>query len=149
MSNVEIEQSGKMENLAQDTILALSNDVQRAIWIPAAVKRKAVARLRWEGKSKLRAVLRLFVAGLFLLIKEDLKRINQVTIDTEYTGYEADIRGMLLHRIQRVEPMFEKERLVFRGVGKKSPAHRLALATFRGERDPDDVIDENTLLAAA
>jgi len=148
MSSVEIDQSGKMENLTRDTVLALSNDVQRTIRIPAAVKQKMVAQLRREGKSKLRAVLRLFVAGLFLLIWEELKQIDQIVIDTEYTGYEADIRGMLLHRIQRVELTFEKERLVFRRVGKKSPAHRLALATYRGERDADDVIDEGTLLAA-
>jgi len=56
MPDVEIDQSGKMNNLARDTVLAFSNDVQHAIRIPAAVKRSMVRYLRQKDKSKTRAV---------------------------------------------------------------------------------------------
>lgn len=39
---IEVDQSVKIEDTAGDTVLAFSNDVQRAIVIPAAVKREAL-----------------------------------------------------------------------------------------------------------
>ena len=147
MTNIEVDQSGKMGNLSVDTVLACSDDLSRAILIPAKVKRALIRWLRERGKSKTRAAVQLFAAGLFLLLKDSLKQVDRITIDVEYTGYDADIRGMLLHYIRGIEPDFDKERLVFYTIGKKSPAHRLALATYQGKVEADKQIGEEELLA--
>ena len=136
-----------MNNLAKDTVLAFSNDVQHAIRIPAAVKRNLVRHLRQKGKSKTRAVILLFSAALFLLLRDTLERIDQIVIDVEYEGYEDEIKGWLLSHIYQLDPVFDKTRVRFQRVGKKSPAHRRALAVFRGQEPPDRVITEQVLLS--
>lgn len=147
MTNVDVDQSGKTSNLAVDTVLAFSNDLNRAILVPAQVKRAIVQVLRARGKSGTRAAIQLFAAGLFLLLKDALNRVDQIVIDVEYTGYDADIRSMLLNWIWRVDPVFEKERLIFRHIGKNSPAHKLAIDVYRGRRDADGRVSEADLLA--
>ncbi|MBC8450229.1 MAG: hypothetical protein H8D78_21055 [Chloroflexi bacterium] len=146
MPDVEIDQSGKMDNLAKDTVLAFSNDIQHAIRIPAAAKRNLVQYLRQKGKSRTRAAILLFSAALFLLLRDALERIDRIVIDVEYEGYEDEIKGWLLSRIYQVDSGFDKARVRFQRVGKKSPAHRRALAVFRGQEPPDQVVTEQALL---
>ncbi|MGA9348062.1 MAG: hypothetical protein WBW48_04565 [Anaerolineae bacterium] len=57
MPNVEVDQSGKMGDLAIHTVLAFANDIEYAVLIPAGVKRAIVQKLRAQGKSKIRAEL--------------------------------------------------------------------------------------------
>jgi hypothetical protein len=147
MLDVQIDQSGKMNNLARDTVLAFSNDIQHAIRIPAAVKRNLVQYFKQKGKSKTRAVMLLFSAALFLLLRDALERIDQIVIDVEYEGYEDEIKGWLLSHIHQVDPGFDKARVRFQRVGKKSPAHRRALAVFRGDEPPDQILTEQALLS--
>jgi len=147
MPDVEIDQSGKMDNLARDTILAFSNDIQHAIRIPAVAKRNLVQYLRQKGKSRTRAAILLFSAALFLLLRDALERIDQIVIDVEYEGYEDEIKGWLLSRIYQVDSGFDKARVRFQRVGKKSPAHRRAVAVLRGQEPPDQVITEQALLS--
>ena len=147
MSNIEIDQSGKMGDLAVHTVLAFANDIEYAILIPARVKRAIIQKLRAWGKSKVRAVLQIFAAGLFLLVRDSLGEVEQIVIDTEYTGYDVDIRSMLLNHIWRMDPTFDKELLVFRRIGKKSPAHKLALATYQGKQGANRRIEERELWA--
>lgn len=147
---VEIDQSGKVERTQVDTVLAFANGQHYAIQIPASVKREALEFLRQKPKytrNKKALYLRLFCAGLLFLIKDHLKTGGDIIIDTEYTGREADIRGMLLTRIRPTDPQFAKSRLVFRQIGKASPAHDLALAVYRGVRPADHVVTFDDLLA--
>ena len=67
-------------------------------------------------------------------------------VDLEYEGREADIRGMLLRYIRQVQPSFHKERIAFRKVGKKSPAHAQAWGTYSGRMTPDRIVTEGELL---
>ncbi|MBM4466854.1 MAG: hypothetical protein FJ014_15100 [Chloroflexi bacterium] len=147
MTDVQIDQSGKMNSLARDTVLAFSNDTQHVIRIPAAVKRNLVQHFRQKGKSKTRAVMLLFSAALFLLLRDSLERIDQIVIDVEYEGYEDEIKGWLLSRIHQVDPGFDKARVRFQRVGKKSPAHQRALAVLRGQEPPNQVITEQAMLS--
>jgi hypothetical protein len=148
MLDVEVDQSGKMNNLARDTVLAFSNDIQHAIRIPAVVKRNLVQYFRQKGKSKTRAVMLLFSAALFLLLRDALERIDRIVIAVEYEGYENEIKGWLLSHIYQVDPAFDKARVRFQRVGKESPAHQRASAVFRGQEPPDQVITEQALLSA-
>ena len=95
---IEVDQSGKIET-TQHTILAYSDGRRYAICIPSRVKRAMLAYLRRQGRSKPRAVIWLFAAGLFLLL-HDVLQVSRVTIDLEYAGHEADIRSMVLRSVR-------------------------------------------------
>jgi len=139
-TTIEVDQSIKIGDLSGATALAFSDHDCGAILIPAEVKRTLIMQLRARGKSKIRATVQIFAAAAFLLLEEATPKISSVMIDTEYTGYEADIEGMLLNLLRGVEPGFSKERLAILQVGKSSPAHKLAIAVVRGQVKPDRVL---------
>lgn len=132
---VEIDQSIKIEQ-SGDTVLAFSNSISHAIVIPSKVKREGFRALKEKGKSKERAQLLLFAAGVFLLLEDYLDQLERVEIDVEYTEKDADIKSFLLRLIWARSPTFEPERIIFRRVGKGSPADKKARAVREG-RDKD------------
>lgn len=89
--------------------------------------------------------LRMFAAGLFLLLKDHLQVITSVTIDSEYWGHEGEIRSLLLRLVWREDPHFPREAISFRRI-RGSPAHSLAWRTHRGERKPDEEVGLEELL---
>ena len=139
-TTVEVDQSIKIGDLSGATVLAFSDHVSWTVLIPAGVKGALMVQLRARGKSRIRATVQIFSAALFLLVEGNIPQISTIVIDTEYTGYEPDIEGMLLNYLRDVEPGFSKERLIFRQVGKSSPAHKRAIAVHRGEGKPDRVL---------
>ena len=68
MHDIEVDQSGRTDVLTDDTVLAFSNGIQAAIFIPANVKRKCYRRLKAAGMRKRLIGIRLFAAGLVLLL---------------------------------------------------------------------------------
>jgi len=91
MHDVEIDQSGRTDVLTMDTALALSDGLQRTILIPKSVKRECYARLRARGMRKALIGIRLFSAGLILLLEECIHSLGFITIDVEYVGWEGEI----------------------------------------------------------
>lgn len=144
---VEVDISGVIGQTHVDTVFALSNRKSRAIALPAAVKRAALRHLRGQKPPAKRPYLRIYAAGLFLLLEPLLSQLELITLDVEYTGLEASIKGMLLRHIRRVRGDFPKEAIAFKRIGKKARAHLLALQTFRGQLPPDKRITEAELLA--
>ena len=143
----QVDQSVKIEQTSRDTVLAFSDDIQRAIRIPARVKREVLAGLKARGKRAPTTQLMVFAAGLFLLLRDIAQNLGTVTIDQEYPGREADIRGMLLRFMQeRAGLTINKEVIVFGQVGKKSKAHERAWRVYRGEIVPDHVVTTAELL---
>jgi hypothetical protein len=67
--HIEVDQSGKVERTNVDTVLAFSDGKSAALLIPAEVKRVCLEVLRRGGRRKTTIVLRIFVAGLFLLLQ--------------------------------------------------------------------------------
>lgn len=146
MHIVEVDQSGKVEKTNRHTVLALSDGIQCAILVPAAVKQTAIQRSRDRGKSRQMATLLMFAACLFLLLKDHMEQLDRVVVDVEYPGKDADIRGSLLYHFYRHHIRVHKDQIVFHQVGRKSPAHELALAVYREEREPDWEVSERELL---
>ena len=144
--HIEVDQSGKIEDTRVDTVVAFSNGMTYGILIPAKVKRIVTKRLRGRGKTKRGITLLLFSACLFLLLRDHLGQIERVTIDVEYLGKDADIRGNLLYHIHRHGLMLHKDQIAFRQVGKRSSAHERALATYKGECEPNRQITTDELL---
>jgi hypothetical protein len=91
--------------------------------------------------------MELFAAALFLLLRSHLNRLHLATIDVEYPGHEATIRGLLLNHIWRIQPDFSKETITFGHIGKKSRAHAKALAVYRRHEPPDLRVSARDLLA--
>lgn len=68
-----------------------------------------------------------------MLLKDHLGQLQRVEIDIEYPGKDADIRASLLRLIWRKVPVFEPEKIVFRRVGRRSPADKKARAVREGK----------------
>ena len=135
--SIEIDQSNKVERTNKDTILAFSDGQSGAVIIPARVKRRAFKLLRSLGKPPKIAGLMVFSAGVTILLREYLKQGDnpgeRIIIDTEYTGQDATIRGMMLQNARKLGLTLEAARLVFLPIGKKSNAHNIAWSIQRGQ----------------
>jgi hypothetical protein len=145
---LEVDQSRRIEE-PQDTVLAFSNQRQYAILIPSAIKRRALAHLRRLDKSTKLAVLLIFAAALFLLLRDVADQLALVVIDEEYPGHEAMLKGRLLQLLRGTTGLWiPKEVVTFGRVGKKSGAHRRAIAISRGREEPDRRVTLDELLEA-
>jgi hypothetical protein len=143
---VEVDQSVKVEQTHGDTAIAFSDDIQRVVLIPATVKRVCQQELRKRGVKPGMIALRIFVAGLLLLLEGQIENIASLRLDTEYEGKDGEIKGLLLRAIRDRVPDFPAEAIAFVYVGKQSPAHRLAWETHKGRRKPDRQIALEDLL---
>jgi hypothetical protein len=145
--HVEIDQSGRIETLTQDSALGFSDSKTYGILIRRSAKRKVFETLRKRYTQLKRPELRVFAAAVFLLIRDHLDRLESITIDLEYEGHDADIKGMLLRHIRKVRPDFPKEQISFRSIGRKSKAHFKAYGIFSGRQTPDRIIHAEELLS--
>ena len=129
---VEVDQSRKIEQ-SGPTVLAFSDGISHAIVIPSSVKTQALRALRDRRKPRKEARILLFATCLYVLLKDYLDQLERVEIDIEYPGKDADIRASLLRLIWRKAPAFEPEKIIFRRVGKRSPADKKARAVREGK----------------
>lgn len=145
LMRIEIDQSGKIEFTGSDTVLAYSNQKQFSILIPSVVKRELIRKYRQRGKVNKIFFLKLFCAGLFLLVKEVFPRIEEIVIDVEYEGNESRIKNILLNHIRKTSPNFDENKIVFRRIGKKSNAHKIAIDVFRENRKEGKMVKAEDL----
>jgi len=148
VTNAEVDQSIKMDDLARDTVLAIANGISYAIVIPANVKRAVMQRLRAKGKSHAAVAIYAFAIGLYFLLRNVIRQVDQITIDVEYTGREAEIKNTLVAYLRRDVPHFDPTRILFRHVGKRSPAHHLAIEIVRHRQTANKRISEVEFLGA-
>ena len=137
--DIEIDQSIKIEQTNRDTAVAFSNHVSRCALIRAKDKQELQKIFRVAGKRRM-FVYRVFAILVFLLIKDYLQKIDTITIDREYLGWEFQVKDYLLQEIGKVQPAFEAQRIHFAFIGKRSNAHMLAYQVTRKERKPDQVV---------
>mgnify|MGYP007011037471 CR=1 FL=1 len=91
-----------------------------------------------------------FAACLFILLRncfEVCSPDESVTVDTEYTGHEATIKGVLARCAQKERLTLPLGRVFFARIGKRSNAHSLAWQTQRGERAAERIITFRDLAA--
>jgi hypothetical protein len=148
MYSVEVDQSGRTDVLTVDTVLALADGLQRAVLIPRTVKRECEARLKAHGMRKALIGIRLFSAGLVLLLEGCIQQLGLIVIDLEYTGWEGEIKRHILRQLRARGHEVMEDQIVFQQIGKKSHAHDLAWQTLRGYRSPDRRVRVDELLAA-
>jgi len=145
--HTDIDMSGRIEETNLPTVLALANGISYTIRISARDKRillAALKKLRPKRSATLHHVL-VFSTLVFYLLREHASALHQVTIDLEYSGYEASIKEHILNLCQRYRLTLRCE-IVSQQVGKKSPAHDLAIKVYRGKRNADRVVTAEELL---
>jgi hypothetical protein len=144
--HVEVDQSGKIGNSKQDVVLAFANqELGYSVLIPASVQRAFLQEMR--GKVSKKVYTKLFAVALYLLLHKHISLMEQVLIDIEYPGQEIFIKEHLYNLFRRSGIHTRHGQIEFGYITKKSPAHRLALETYRGNQPADFIITLADLLA--
>lgn len=115
------------------TAIAYSNSHTKSLIITAKDKKTIQSVFRRIGQPKI-FVYKLFAVAIFVLIKDDLKKIDQIIIDKEYLGYEKLLKRFILETALRNGKKIENDSLHFHFIGKKSNAHKVALTTFQTKK---------------
>jgi hypothetical protein len=144
---VEIDQSGKIGDTKVSTILAFSNAHHFTVSIPATVKRNCILQLRGWGVSASSSYLQFFTVGLYFLLRDYIGTMKQAIIDVEYFGKDKLIKEHLINLLARRGYKVNPDKIKFGLIGKKSPAHSLALQTFRRQKKPNLVLTQKQILA--
>lgn len=119
MYQVEIDQSGRIDQTNKPTVLAMANGTCYSIILPASQKRSVLVALRQRKPnwSAARVYTQIFSTLLYLLLRPHIETIGLAVIDTEFPGYEGAIkeRVMALCRSQGIGAY--KDQLTFKSVG--------------------------------
>src|SRR3990167_8480405 len=92
---VEVDQSGKFEQLNTHTVIACANGKNSSIWISASVKRNLIQGLRKSLIPRKDLVPILFTTLVFILLDSLDVFPNTIIIDEEYTGKDHIIEESL------------------------------------------------------
>lgn len=139
---VDIDQSIKIEDTSRDTVVAFSNSISASAIIPRKIKRQLQQKFRKISKIHL-FMYRIFAAGIVLLIKNYLRKIDSIIIDIEYPGHNELIKKMILEMLKKLRR--KQPRIYFRQIGKKSNAHDKAYLTYKKKIKPDIVLKQKEL----
>jgi hypothetical protein len=143
---VQVDQSGKVEDTKEDTVLALSNGITYTILIPAIVKRECLTTLRRIGYSGQTLYNLLFSTTLFLLLKDQIQNLSYIHIDDEYLGQSAVIKEHLLHLLRKYSLQIESDRVQINHIGEHNPADEIARQTLRKKLKPDKKVAAESIL---
>lgn len=101
---VYVDQSGKVGNNSMHTGLAFSDEKGHNFTNAVFIHKRHKKRLKKLGKQDLGSATsykyKLFSAGVYMLIQNDLHRIKEVRIDKEYEGKKNMIRTYLYNFIK-------------------------------------------------
>lgn len=116
---MEIDQSGKVEEITKNTVLCVSNGKWKVVVIRTKDKRKLKDYFnRWNMPRNY--IYFVFCAGIAELLKL-ISKNEIVIIDEEYTGKESIIKNILIEMLGDKLPQIR-----FGRIGKKSMAHHRA-----------------------
>ncbi len=135
--HIEVDQSGKIEQLNMNSVIAFSNKNQYSVLISKEVKRE-VYKI-YKGKVK-ELRYRLFCVGVYFCLKEYIREKELITICCEYVGKENLIKSFLLDYLRKDYPAVDPKIIRFGMIGKKSNAHAAAIDVYRGNRRPNKIL---------
>lgn len=130
---VEIDQSGRLEHLDTNTVLSFANGKSGSILVTVPTKRLLIQNIRKSLFSEKDILAILFSILIFILIKEMPNGISYI-IDEEYTGKERVIERALSTLLQSKFKKKWNGNIIFKQIGKLSPAHRLCWSVHRNKR---------------
>lgn len=132
----QVDQSGKIEDTAKDTVLAYSNEIQHSILIPRKVKRQLQEAFRRCGMTRM-FVYSLFSVGIFYLIK-DLKVATHIVVDIEYPGKETVIIQLVSNILKASNK--PSHQLVFERIGNRPRVHYAAKNVLDKKSKPNYIV---------
>lgn len=135
--HIEVDQSGKIEQLNKDSVIAFSNKNQYSVLIPKEVKREVFKT--YKGKVK-ELRYRLFCIGVYFCLRDYIKEKELITICCEYVGKENLIKSFLLDYLRKDYPAVDPKIIRFGEIGKNSNAHAVAIDVYRGNRRPNKIL---------
>lgn len=135
--HVEVDQSGKIEQLNKDTVIAFSNKNQYSVLIPKNVKQELFKI--YKGKVK-ELRYRLFCIGVYFCLRNYIREKELVTICCEYIGKENLIKSFLLDWLRKDFASINPKIIRFGRIGKSSNAHAVAIDVYRGNRRPNIIL---------
>lgn len=140
--HIEVDQSGKVELLSVDTVIACSNDRQYSIKIPKKIKQE----IYYNYKNKIKQIkYKLFCIGVYYCIERFLRKLELIIIDDEYHGRNNIVKSILISYIKENYRDFDEKMIRFSQITKNSNAHHVAIETFRGEHKPNEVLTEKQI----
>ena len=141
--HIEIDQSGKIEDLRQDTVVAFSNSQQFSVLLPKKVKQE----LFQEFRSKIKQLrFRVFAICMYYCLENYIKNKEMIFIDVEYEGKDSEIKSYLVPLIRKKYVNFDKDILRFSNIGKKSKAHEVAILTNRKVLKPNRILTKHDVI---
>jgi hypothetical protein len=146
--NADIDMSGRIEETNRPTAIAIANGTTDCVFISGRDKRLAIASLKQSRPQRSRSHIHILIFSslLYLLLEPNTGQLSTVFIDPEYPGYDGMIKNRVMSLLEQAGKPVEKHQLIFKRVGKKSPAHKAAYAVFKGLRSADRVITARELL---
>ena len=83
---------------------------------------------------------------LFFLLRHYIDQLHTVVIDMEYQGQEPLIKDHLMNILRRADYPVQRQQITFGHIGKHSPAHNIAIETFRRNRAPNLILSVEDVL---
>lgn len=142
---VYVDLSAKTEHWTQGSAVAVTNDLSWVCQVPGRVKQRA--RKLLAGRHGVKNVqYRVFAAMIYLALRGRFSAIQQIVIDKDYHGAQAEatIKNLLLAHIRKELPDAEAGLIRFANV-KGSEADLLARRVYEGKAKPDRVVSYREL----
>jgi hypothetical protein len=76
----------------------------------------------------------------FCFSRLQIKKLDMIVIDPEYTGYESQIKELLLRILRKSGINATKKQIKFERIDRSSPARKMASKVFKGDADPDLIL---------
>ncbi len=132
----QIDQSGKIEQMSKDSVIAYSNNSKAAILIPRKLKRRLQEVFRLHGFTSL-FIYYSFSVGIYYLI-EKFKQPEDITVDTEYPGKDKIISQFINKLLEKNKK--PKHYIQFSRIGNRPPAHYVAKDVFNKKIKPNRLL---------
>lgn len=123
----KIDQSGKVEEIGKDTILAISNGHSFAIKITSKTKIALKQMFNRSGRNKI-YVYKIFSILVYILIVNCGLRVREVIIDEEYSGQNKLIKDMVSQLLTNKGK--EIPEIYFARIGNRPKVHYAAYNVF-------------------
>ncbi len=133
---IYIDQSGKIEDTAKNTVIAYSNGTQKSVFISGKTKRKLQEAFRLCGFSKF-FIYYTFAVGIYYLIV-DFKTKQSIVVDVEYQKKDRIIL-QIIEKLLKINNKPTHEIDFFR-IGNRPRVHYAAHDVFIGKKKADRVL---------
>jgi hypothetical protein len=135
----DVDLIGRIEDTSRPTVITISAGLSVTLWIAGSVKEEAIKKLKESRPhwGPTRTNVFLYSTLLYLLLKDHIHKLDLVTIDTEYSGYEWVIKKRIMDLCRNYGKPISKNKIRFSRVEKTSLARMMATRVYKGNSIPD------------